>query len=340
MTKNRIIVFANQKGGVGKTFLCVMMAHWLHDQGQKVLVYDADPQQSIHDRRIDDIKANPNVQPPWEVRTINSLDFDATNRELQEAADFKGYVLIDTPHPLVYPGLASILQIADAVVIPFSYDYSVLQSTAILIKVLLSKEIQQETSRLFFVPNMIEENVGTKEEKEQAEESAKELSKYGRVTNRVKYSVRMQRCSTLSWNSFQEHATMEVWKRITNKSSRGMKVSQTITKKHYSKDMADSIIDGYFAYDKTSDKGKAVRVPATLLDELQVISDKYYKRLSVRTMVAALIQTFVKDYNGEEVIDKFMDRIHFVAPTEDELEARKEAAEKAKAMREAAKKSL
>lgn len=112
------------------------------------------------------------------------------------------------------------------------------------------------------------------------------------------------------------------------------------SKKSLPESISNSIIEGCIAYDKTSDKGKAVRIPAALLDELQSISDKYYKRLSVRTMVSALIQTFVNDFNGEEVIDKFMDRVHYVAPTEEELEARKEAAEKAKAMRLAAKKAL
>ena len=62
MAKNRIIVFANQKGGTGKSTLCVMMAHWLAEQGKKVIVYDADIQQTLYDRRQDDLKANPTAK--------------------------------------------------------------------------------------------------------------------------------------------------------------------------------------------------------------------------------------------------------------------------------------
>lgn len=220
MTKNRIIVFANQKGGAGKTSLCVMMAHWLTDQGKNVLVYDADAQQTLLDHRADDLKANPNISPKWEVRHMNALDREQTVRELEQAAQFMGYVLIDAPGALVYPGLTPILQTADAVAIPFSYDYNVLKSTLKFIKVLLSDDIQQETSRLFFIPNKIAKGIGTKEELERNEQANKELSKCGTLTYPVKRFVGMERYSTLSWNSYQEHATMGAWSRIVNRLSR------------------------------------------------------------------------------------------------------------------------
>ena len=40
------IVFANTKGGVGKSTLAVHLAVWLHDQGKKVALVDADKQRS------------------------------------------------------------------------------------------------------------------------------------------------------------------------------------------------------------------------------------------------------------------------------------------------------
>ena len=86
MTKNKIIVFANQKGGTGKSTLCVMMAHWLTEHGKKVVVYDADSQQTLYDHRQDDIKANPEIKPSWEVKRINALNYNQTTRILDEAA--------------------------------------------------------------------------------------------------------------------------------------------------------------------------------------------------------------------------------------------------------------
>lgn len=220
MAKNNVIVFANQKGGTGKTTLCVMMAHWLTEQGKKVLVYDADSQQTLYDHREDDLAENPNVKPSWEVRIINAMDYDATVMELGRAAEFEGYVLIDAPGAMVFPGLAPILQCADAVVVPFGYDYNVLKSTLKFIGILSSGEIGKEKERLFFVPNRVEEHVGTKEEKEQAEEAAKKLNTLGRVTYRVKKGVKVQRYSTLTYDKYQMLATRAPWTTITNKLNR------------------------------------------------------------------------------------------------------------------------
>ena len=220
MAKNRIIVFANQKGGTGKSTLCVLMAHWLAEQGKKVIVYDADIQQTLYDRRQDDLKANPTAKPSWEVKRINAMSFEQTTKALDEAAQYDGYVLIDAPGAMAFPGLAPILQTADAVAIPFGYDYNVFKSTLKFIQILMSEEIGQEKERLFFIPNRVEEHIGTKEEKEQAEEANKQLSKLGRVTYRVKKGVAVQRYNTLSTTKYQMLATQAPWTTITNKLNR------------------------------------------------------------------------------------------------------------------------
>ena len=42
-----IVTFANQKGGVGKTTLCVTFANYLVTKGVRVLIVDCDFQHSI-----------------------------------------------------------------------------------------------------------------------------------------------------------------------------------------------------------------------------------------------------------------------------------------------------
>ena len=51
-----IVTFANQKGGVGKTTLCIAFANYLFSKGVRVTVIDADFQHSIVKRRNADIK--------------------------------------------------------------------------------------------------------------------------------------------------------------------------------------------------------------------------------------------------------------------------------------------
>ena len=69
----------------------------------------------------------------------------------------------------------------------------------------------------------------------------------------------------------------------------------------------------------------------------QEISEKYHKRLSARAITQALLETFFNEFDGEDTVDEFMRRIHYVAPSEKELAARKIAAEKAREARRKAK---
>ena len=55
--ENRIVLFANQKGGVGKTTLCGLFANYLSVEKEvPLLVIDADPQQTFSGRRKDDLR--------------------------------------------------------------------------------------------------------------------------------------------------------------------------------------------------------------------------------------------------------------------------------------------
>ena len=88
-------------------------------------------------------------------------------------------------------------------------------------------------------------------------------------------------------------------------------------------------------YNGNSEKGKPVYLPVAIIERLQELSNRHYKRLSARALAAAILDTILNTCNLEEILDNYMESIHYIPPTEEELEARFAAAEIAKAARAA-----
>jgi chromosome partitioning protein len=105
----KTVVFANQKGGVGKTTLAGHLAVEAMAQGEKVVLMDTDPQGSL--------------SAWWNVRSKADLAFaaarlDQLDSQLRALAG-EGYTLaiLDTP-PAITSTIASVIAAADLVVIP------------------------------------------------------------------------------------------------------------------------------------------------------------------------------------------------------------------------------
>ena len=86
-------------------------------------------------------------------------------------------------------------------------------------------------------------------------------------------------------------------------------------------------------YNGNSEKGKPVYLPVAIIERLQELSNRHYKRLSARALAAAILDTILNTCNPEEILDNYMESIHYIPPTEEEIEARVAAAKKAKAAR-------
>ena len=112
MTKT--VAILNQKGGVGKTSICMNIAGVLAERGRAVLVIDADPQQSA---------AKWAAQREGEGLPVQPLDLDGGARKFQDAVarltnETKAeVVLIDCPPELRETTMVAAL-IADLVLIP------------------------------------------------------------------------------------------------------------------------------------------------------------------------------------------------------------------------------
>ena len=200
---NRIILFTNIKGGVGKTSTCALFAQYLYECGYPVMALDADIQASLSRHRERELAATPDVTVPWEVSTIDTTDRQSLQSSIVEAKKFEGIVLIDMPGTLNASNLDLLYTMADLAVVPISYDFDTIDATGIFIKVIKRvKDIQ-----LVFLPNRINSTENRADEMKQREDTVKILGKIGKVTPRIKQSVVIKRYSTVSpLDKFQKAA--------------------------------------------------------------------------------------------------------------------------------------
>ena len=102
-----IVTFANQKGGVGKTTLCVTFANYLVTKGARVVVIDCDFQHSIMKCRKADIRKYGEQEMPYEVWAYEANDkamMTSLMEKLHNDPEID-IVLMDTPSSLKAEGL-------------------------------------------------------------------------------------------------------------------------------------------------------------------------------------------------------------------------------------------
>ena len=69
--KNIKVVFANQKGGVGKSTLCMLFANYLSWKGKPVCIIDTDLQKTILMQRQKDVQIYEGEEP-YSVQSLSS----------------------------------------------------------------------------------------------------------------------------------------------------------------------------------------------------------------------------------------------------------------------------
>lgn len=71
--KNKIVLFSNIKGGVGKTTLCALYASYLAEQGIPVFVVDADLQASLFRHRKREADVDPEAELPGQLNCLTQV---------------------------------------------------------------------------------------------------------------------------------------------------------------------------------------------------------------------------------------------------------------------------
>lgn len=187
---NKIILFANQKGGVGKTTLCGLFSNYLTTRGVKVIDIDADPQQNLSKCRIGDLDnlkrkypdKDPNSFVKFNVKSFTLKNIDNVKTLVKMLATINETVIIDTPGSLATDGMVELLANSDYIICPYYFDLNSIVSTrtfAVIVQKLKERYPEYIKTKLLFVCNNKDIGQGTKEEKAVWKELKKYFQKFG-----------------------------------------------------------------------------------------------------------------------------------------------------------------
>lgn len=113
MTAN-IVVFYNQKGGCGKTTACMSLSAALANRGHRVLVVDADGQNTASSWSQAAL-----ADSPFPATVINLASYaEKMHREIERHVDDYHFIVIDCPPSLNAVTAHSALLIANLVIVP------------------------------------------------------------------------------------------------------------------------------------------------------------------------------------------------------------------------------
>lgn len=213
MAENRIITFANQKGGVGKSTLCTLFANYLSMQNKPVLVLDCDPQKSIYKRRKIEEQQLPDFKWFYNVQDFSLQDDENVNALMSNLRQLNGTILIDAPGNLVQPGLVSLLTKSDCIIVPIQYESSVMTSTMEFLQ-WVDKRLSENSRflpKLIFLPNRHKAWCGTKTEKEKINETDALLSQVGILSPKIGEHKDLERVQTTILMKMQQKFVKETF---------------------------------------------------------------------------------------------------------------------------------
>ncbi len=206
MDNNKLILFSNIKGGVGKTTLTECFAHYLVMKGEPVVVVDADIQQTLaHDVKTDK-ELLPDTPQPWQCLTLDTLDPEQAVKIIEQLKQVPGWVLVDCPGNLQDPSLVSLFKAADVIVTPIAFDRKSLDGTSTFVQVLIRLKVG---AKIVFVPNRIVTTENNAEYQARRNEAKQVLSQFGKITARIKQSVIFNRLNTLKPLDRYQYNTVE-----------------------------------------------------------------------------------------------------------------------------------
>lgn len=148
---SKIIIFANQKGGVGKSTCTLLAANALSQEpfDQSVFIVDADKQRSIARKRMADLQVYDEATP-YQVQQMTIKDFLNEKTGIYKLDNEYDYVFIDVPGkldnnlPIDQQEITKYLQFADYLFIPFVPGAFQMDATLDFLKIAMKVKSQRK----------------------------------------------------------------------------------------------------------------------------------------------------------------------------------------------------
>jgi chromosome partitioning protein len=181
-----IILFANQKGGVGKSTLSVLFSNYLSlAKNKPVKVYDMDFQRSLYNKaQAAEVIDN---EPLYPVEAAELSQF--TSIQKKASKDENQVSIIDLAGKMDDDELVPVFRKSDLILCPFSYDEYSVSSTIEFSFVILKINPK---AKIIFIPNRVRSSV--KYETMKSVQDA--LKNFGVVTNSITERIDFQRITT------------------------------------------------------------------------------------------------------------------------------------------------
>ncbi len=195
---NKIILFANQKGGVGKTTICGLFANYLSINRQiPILVIDSDPQQTFSSRRKDDMRRSNDI--PYMVQSVTIKNASNTHTLMQNIRKLPGTAIIDTPGSLTQDGMVELLAQADYIICPYHYDLNTIDSTRAFILTVfkLRQAYPQIKAKFILFCNKHDIRIGKGSELKAWKTIDEYFEKFGIIAPRIGNYVDLERYNTI-----------------------------------------------------------------------------------------------------------------------------------------------
>lgn len=227
MGESRIIVVSNQKGGAGKSTLCMLLANFLTKTIHLPVgaIIDTDFQKSIVKKREEDLKRykGSTMVPPFQVVSYSLENNDQIPDFINQLRNTGYSYIIDTPGSLNENGVLSFLALADYIICPFDYSELSLTSTAQFLmywhnlkEEAKSKTDFEITTDMILVPCQKPKSVGTEQEKELWGKVKAQFEELYHVAPEIPNSSDIRRADTMDLTPGQMKAAGDTLNYIVN----------------------------------------------------------------------------------------------------------------------------